>query len=394
MKRGVQRAVSAHPDSSVAATDRSKGVSVFRRRALLALAAATVAALALAGHASAADFAVHAPSRTHALGCPPACTVTPGPTLTLEVGAFKSMTPGSGTITSTDGEFHCTVTGGVISPNPCKHTYPSGTAPDVSVTLTPAPGSACGYVLAGVSAGPFTDPCDYNVHVDSDILMDVYVVLTRDTLTVTKSGEGTGTVASSPAGINCGAVCSVKLDYGTQVTLTATADAGAVFKTWTGACNGQGPTCTLTIAGDTSTNAVFGLPPSGGGGGSGGSGGAGTGGGGGTGSGGGGSGGTADTTLEAQLVAVKVGKSNLGIRLVRVEIAADEQISIDLTLVRNGKSLVRKHLVSYEKDDGIVSLAIPAAVKKGAATLEVTLTDLAGNGQTLTRSVRIPRSRA
>jgi hypothetical protein len=36
-------------------------------------------------------------------------------------------------------------------------------------------------------------------------------------------------------------------------------DAGAVFATWTGACNGQGPTCTLTIDASTSTNAVFGL---------------------------------------------------------------------------------------------------------------------------------------
>ena len=34
-------------------------------------------------------------------------------------------------------------------------------------------------------------------------------------------------------------------DYGTSVSLTATRDAGAVFKTWTGACNGQGATCSL-----------------------------------------------------------------------------------------------------------------------------------------------------
>ena len=40
------------------------------------------------------------------------------------------------------------------------------------------------------------------------------------TLTVAKAGTGSGTVTSSPAGINCGADCSEPYNSGTVVTLT------------------------------------------------------------------------------------------------------------------------------------------------------------------------------
>jgi hypothetical protein len=41
-------------------------------------------------------------------------------------------------------------------------------------------------------------------------------------LTVLTSGTGSGTVTSSPAGVNCGATCSASYASGTAVTLTAT----------------------------------------------------------------------------------------------------------------------------------------------------------------------------
>ncbi|MDP9258205.1 MAG: hypothetical protein M3Q31_16880, partial [Actinomycetota bacterium] len=46
-------------------------------------------------------------------------------------------------------------------------------------------------------------------------------------LTVTKAGAGSGSVSSSPAGIDCGATCSASFAQGTVVTLTATAAAGS-----------------------------------------------------------------------------------------------------------------------------------------------------------------------
>jgi hypothetical protein len=43
------------------------------------------------------------------------------------------------------------------------------------------------------------------------------------------------------------------------VTLNAVPDTGATFVQWTGACNGQAATCTLTPKDTITTNAVFGL---------------------------------------------------------------------------------------------------------------------------------------
>ena len=51
-------------------------------------------------------------------------------------------------------------------------------------------------------------------------------------LTVTKEGEGSGTVVSSPAGIECGGTCSAKFEENTIVTLTASPAAGSAFVSW------------------------------------------------------------------------------------------------------------------------------------------------------------------
>ena len=54
------------------------------------------------------------------------------------------------------------------------------------------------------------------------------------TLTVSKSGTGSGTVTSSPSGINCGADCSEVYTNGTVVTLTAASNSNSTFAGWSG----------------------------------------------------------------------------------------------------------------------------------------------------------------
>jgi hypothetical protein len=66
------------------------------------------------------------------------------------------------------------------------------------------------------------------------------------TLSVGKTGNGTGTVTSSPAGINCGSTCSHAYPTGATVTLTATPAAGSTFAGWSGACAGTG-SCKVTM---------------------------------------------------------------------------------------------------------------------------------------------------
>jgi len=75
-------------------------------------------------------------------------------------------------------------------------------------------------------------------------------------LTVTKSGVGSGTVTSTPAGINCGTTCSAAYASGTSVTLTATATAGSTFGGWSGACTGTGA-CTVSMTVARAVSAAF-----------------------------------------------------------------------------------------------------------------------------------------
>lgn len=76
-------------------------------------------------------------------------------------------------------------------------------------------------------------------------------------LTVTKAGTGSGTVTSSPSGINCGSTCSANYSSGASVTLTAAAASGSTFSGWSGACTGTG-TCTVSMTAARSVTATFG----------------------------------------------------------------------------------------------------------------------------------------
>ena len=75
-------------------------------------------------------------------------------------------------------------------------------------------------------------------------------------LTVAKEGNGSGRVASNPAGIDCGGDCTEDYPYGTVVTLTATANAGSSFSGWTGACTGNG-VCQVTMDAAKAVTATF-----------------------------------------------------------------------------------------------------------------------------------------
>lgn len=76
-------------------------------------------------------------------------------------------------------------------------------------------------------------------------------------LSVRVAGTGTGTITSSPAGIDCGATCSATYPSGTLITLSATPGTGSVFTGWSGACSGTG-SCTVTVASAQSVTANFG----------------------------------------------------------------------------------------------------------------------------------------
>jgi hypothetical protein len=87
----------------------------------------------------------------------------------------------------------------------------------------------------------------------------------QPTLSVAKAGNGTGTVTSSPAGINCGTTCAAQFPLHSSVTLTATPGSGSSFAGWTGSgCSGAG-TCIVTMTPGPTVTASFVLNSPGGG---------------------------------------------------------------------------------------------------------------------------------
>jgi hypothetical protein len=76
------------------------------------------------------------------------------------------------------------------------------------------------------------------------------------TLVTHRSGSGSGTVASTPSGIDCGSICSAQFDEGSNVSLAAAAASGSVFTGWSGDCAGTG-SCQLSMTADRSATATF-----------------------------------------------------------------------------------------------------------------------------------------
>jgi MYXO-CTERM domain-containing protein len=78
-------------------------------------------------------------------------------------------------------------------------------------------------------------------------------------LTAAPHGNGTGSITSAPAGLNCapGQSCSHSFNAGTVVTLTATPTAGSFLAAWGGACSGSAMTCTVAMNMERSVEATF-----------------------------------------------------------------------------------------------------------------------------------------
>ncbi|MBK7075989.1 MAG: hypothetical protein IPH44_27215 [Myxococcales bacterium] len=179
-----------------------------------------------------------------------ACTFTISADTTVMAGFDVATYPvvvalggnGAGRIASAPAGLDC--------PGTCTSTFRHGTM----VTLTPttnAGSSFLGWSGGGCSG---TGPCTLTVTAP----VNLTAAFARDqTLVVTRSGFGTGTVTSTPAGIDCGTDCDQVYSGNTQVTLTAVADATSLFAGWSGGgCVGTGP-CTVNVNNAILVNAQF-----------------------------------------------------------------------------------------------------------------------------------------
>ena len=119
------------------------------------------------------------------------------------------------------------------------------------------------YVTIGHGCSPYLDKQVNSINIVKEKSLEALKATSCEpkgqqyTLTVQKSGGGTGTVMSSPSGINCGSDCTEPYNAGTIVTLTAMAASGSIFQGWSGGgCSGTG-TCAVTMDTSKTVTAAF-----------------------------------------------------------------------------------------------------------------------------------------
>ena len=143
-------------------------------------------------------------------------------------------------------------TGGSISPN---GTVPVNHGANQLFTITANSGYSIANVLVdNASVGAIASYTFSNITAAHTINASFAPI----TYPLTVSKAGTGSVNSSPAGINCGSDCSESYAPNAVVTLTATPDSSATFTGWSGACSGTG-TCSVTMDAAKSVTATFAL---------------------------------------------------------------------------------------------------------------------------------------
>jgi phospholipase C len=157
-------------------------------------------------------------------------------TQTFEV-TVAAPPSGAGTITSTPAGISC--------PSTCSASFAQGT----KVTLTATPSS--NYFFAGWGGACSGMTCTLTVTAAASVT-DSFMA--GDGLTVAVSGSGS--VTSSPPGINCPTTCAASFAPNTQITLTETPGTGDFFSGWGGTCSGTG-TCTLTLTSTKRVTAAF-----------------------------------------------------------------------------------------------------------------------------------------
>ncbi len=165
-------------------------------------------------------------------------------------------------------------------------------------------------------------------------------------------------MTSSPGGIACGAACTGTFARGSEVTLTAVADAGSTFAGWSGACSGSTATCRVTLSSAADATATFNR-----------------------------------TAAQRPAVALTVGAVRWkllhpkGGRRVTVTFRVSLAASARLRLLK-GTRVVAGRTVSVRAGLRVVALTLPKAAH-GRSTLQLRLKDGRGRTRTVTRLLHL-----
>jgi hypothetical protein len=154
---------------------------------------------------------------------------------------------GTGTVTSSPAGINCGST--------CSFAFADSTV--VTLSANPGVGSqAVGW--SGCDTVTAEDKC--KVTMSGAKAITATFALAKPKLTVSKAGTGTGTVTSSPAGIQCGATCAAEYESGAEVTLSGAPGANTEAVKWAGCASvdGEGH-CKVTMSAAKAVSATFNL---------------------------------------------------------------------------------------------------------------------------------------
>jgi hypothetical protein len=155
------------------------------------------------------------------------------------VGRLTVQKSGSGTITSPAGI-------------DCGSTCSLETAHGAAVTLTASP--APGFVFGGWWGCPAPNGPQCNATLTAELTVGAIFTPLR---TVTVQRSGSGSVKSTPAGVDCGSDCSTSVVEGTALALEATPAPGYAFAGWSGCDQADGRFCNLWPSADRAVTATF-----------------------------------------------------------------------------------------------------------------------------------------
>ena len=177
----------------------------------------------------------------------------------LDTNALTVSVAGGGQVTSADRVFSCG--------NQCYGVY----APGSTLTLTAKPNSGSAFSMWGGACAGNALSCTVVLNAESSATATFVAlpgggggggggggaVVPPSSFVLSVSLGNLGSVTSAPAGINCGATCSAAYAAGAAVTLIATPPPGLAFSSWSGACVGLVPSCTVTMSKNLSVKANF-----------------------------------------------------------------------------------------------------------------------------------------
>ncbi|MDZ7631198.1 MAG: hypothetical protein U5K74_07590 [Gemmatimonadaceae bacterium] len=178
--------------------------------------------------------------------------------------AVTGVGTGSGTVTSAPAGIFCTITNGVAGGG-CSASFDAG----VAVTLSAV--SAGADAFTGFTGACSGGTCSVIVASGATTAVGAgFAATIPSTLTVRASpaSRGSGTITSTPAGINCSVsdgiasgVCNVTFPTGTVITLTQLPGGSSLFQGWSGDCVGN--PCQITMSGPRVGEITYRIPPPG-----------------------------------------------------------------------------------------------------------------------------------